>query len=196
MPSATLAERRLSIAASAATAIALPMRVRNVPGSSTGSDGVGSAEGSAPMRAMSIDSSSASAVAITTAISEAGSERRMRGTITMIAITTITIASERTVLASTRPRQSIATSRALSPSGFGTSSANGTCCRAMIVAMPTVKPSITGHGMYWIVRPSPTRPRMITMMPPMIATVNTAPVPCTATIGSSTTVIAPVGPET
>ena len=34
-----------------------------------------------------------------------------------------------------------------SPSGLATPSAAGTCCRKMITAMPTVKPSTTGQGM-------------------------------------------------
>ena len=39
-----------------------------------------------------------------------------------------------------------ATTAVLSPFGLGTPSADGTCCRKMSVAIPTVKPSMTGHG--------------------------------------------------
>ena len=33
------------------------------------------------------------------------------------------------------------------PAGVRTSSAKGTCCSAMMMAMPAVNPSMTGHGM-------------------------------------------------
>ena len=40
-----------------------------------------------------------------------------------------------------------ATTAVFSPAGLATPSAAGTCCRKMMTAIPTVKPSTTGHGM-------------------------------------------------
>ena len=72
----------------------------------------------------------------------------MRGTPTITAMTTATIASARSVSDDeTLLTASMAITIVRSPGGLGTSSANGTCCNAMIVAIPTVKPSTTGHGM-------------------------------------------------
>ena len=65
-----------------------------------------------------------------------------------------------------------------------------------MIAMPIVNPSTTGHGMNDTARPRPNSPMARTMPPAMIATGTTADAPNRATIGSSTTVIAPVGPET
>ena len=50
----------------------------------------------------------------------------------------------------------------------------GTCWRKMMAAMPTVKPSITGHGMNETVRPSRSRPAAATMIPAMRVTATTA----------------------
>ena len=72
----------------------------------------------------------------------------------------------------------------------------GTCWSAMVTAIPTVKPSSTGHGTNWMSRPSPARPMTRTMTPAMMATLATAPTPSWATMGTSTTAMAPVGPDT
>ena len=66
----------------------------------------------------------------------------------------------------------------------------------MIAAMPSVKPSTTGHGMKATARPSPLMPRMTTSSPAIRDTSAMLPTPWTATTGASTTTIAPVGPET
>jgi hypothetical protein len=45
------------------------------------------------------------------------------------------------------------------------------------MAMPMVKPSITGQGTNWIMRPMPSSPIPSTSTPARIATVATAPAP-------------------
>ena len=40
----------------------------------------------------------------------------------------------------------------------------------MVTAIPTVKPSSTGQGTNWIMRPSPLRPIPTTITPAMMAT--------------------------
>ena len=72
----------------------------------------------------------------------------------------------------------------------------GTCCRKMIVAIPRVNPSMTGHGMNDTARPSRATPARTTRTPAMSVTTATAPTPCFATIGARTTTMAPVGPDT
>ncbi len=62
--------------------------------------------------------------------------------------------------------------------------------------MPSVKPSITGHGMNVTARPRPVTPQTSTITPATIVTSATLARPCCATIGASTTAIAPVGPDT
>ena len=59
----------------------------------------------------------------------------------------------------------------------------GTCCRKMIVAIPRVNPSMTGHGMNETARPSRAMPARTTRTPAMSVTTATAPTPCVATIG-------------
>ena len=61
---------------------------------------------------------------------------------------------ERSGVATRRRRPAAATTAVFSPSGLATPSAAGTCWRKMIIAIPTVKPSITGQGMYARKRPS------------------------------------------
>ena len=65
-----------------------------------------------------------------------------------------------------------------------------------MAAMPRVNPSITGHGMNVTARPTPVTPATTTMTPARMVTAATLPSPYCATIGASTTVIAPVGPDT
>jgi len=65
-----------------------------------------------------------------------------------------------------------------------------------MTAMPSVKPSMTGHGMNDTARPSRSTPATSTMTPAMRLTSATAPSPWLATIGASTTTMAPVGPDT
>ena len=88
-------------------------------------------------------------MAATTANSDAGSDRRIRGTTTITATTSSTNATACTCPSETEsPTARTATTAAFSPSGLATPSAAGTCCKKMITAMPTVNPSTTGHGMY------------------------------------------------
>ena len=76
IPSTTLADSKLSNAASAATARARPISSLTRAGLNDGSDGSGSEEGSAPMRVTSRPATSATTVAATTASSDAGRVRR------------------------------------------------------------------------------------------------------------------------
>ena len=82
------------------------------------------------------------------------------------------------------------------PAGGCCANAAGTCCRKMMVAMPRVNPSITGQGMNVTARPSPVTPAASTNRPATTVTSAMLPSPCCATIGASTTAIAPVGPDT
>ena len=66
----------------------------------------------------------------------------------------------------------------------------------MIAAMPRVNPSITGQGMKVTARPSPVIPAVSTSTPASRVTSAMLPRPCWATIGASTTAMAPVGPDT
>ncbi len=196
MPSATFAERRLSIAARRATASAAGRYVPSRSSSRVGSDGSGSASGSAPMRATGQCSSSASTVAAATAASEPGKRGEWRDVTSITTATTPTSVSVRSESASVALTARTATAAAFSPAGFATPSAPGTCCRKMIAAMPTAKPSITGHGMNARNRPNRSTPDTSTIRPARMPIAATAPAPSCATSGTSTTVIAPVGPET
>ena len=90
IPSATFADSRLSMAASAATAIAAPKRSCTWPGEMPGNAGIGSESGSAPMRATCHPAISVTTVATTTASNDAGKARCSRGAriITAIVIAT------------------------------------------------------------------------------------------------------------
>ena len=63
---------------------------------------------------------------------------------TIAALNSMEMASVPWSIASTAARQ--ATTAVLSPSGLATPRALGTCWRKMMTAIPTVKPSTTGHG--------------------------------------------------
>jgi hypothetical protein len=65
-----------------------------------------------------------------------------------------------------------------------------------MTAMPRVKPSTTGSGMYCMYRPAPAKASAMRKTPAMMPTTSTPDPPNWATMGSSTTVIAPVGPLT
>ena len=95
-------------------------------------------------------------------------------------------------------RRRRATPRAVcaGPPGACWAIAAGTCCRKMIAAMPSVKPSMTGHGMNVTARPRPVTPAASTISPANTVTSATLPRPYWATTGASTTAIAPVGPDT
>ena len=155
MPSATFAERRLSIAASNATAKPADISSRTSAADACGSAGNGSDPGSAPMRATSRPHTFATIVATTTASSDAGHARRTRIVTTIVATTTATMPIAARLPVTSEPPSPIASPTALaataavfSPAGFATPRAAGTCWRKMITAIPTVNPSTTGHGMY------------------------------------------------
>ena len=63
---------------------------------------------------------------------------------------------------------------------------------AMMIAMPDVKPMMTGIGMKLMSRPSRSAPAMSSNTP---AAKHTPCSPCAATMPTSTALIAPVGPE-
>ena len=91
MPSATLAESRLSMAASTATARAADNRWGVCPRS--GSDGVGRRWGSVPILATCQPAAPATTVATMTAMSEEGSDRWTRGRTTITTATSATSSS-------------------------------------------------------------------------------------------------------
>jgi hypothetical protein len=123
------------------------------------------------MRATSRWSSSATTVATTTASSDAGRARCRRVAVSMTTATTTTTAT-----AASRPDEPTAdsartaTTAVFSPSGFGTPSAAGTCCRKMIAAMPTVNPSTTGQGTYARHLPRRANEAATSIAPAMIPT--------------------------
>lgn len=178
MPSATRADNRLPIAASNATAIPADIRSLISVTEVCGSDGSGRDDGSDPMRATSSDAAFATIVATATAMRDAGSDRRMWGTPTMTAATRTTRPIACTLpLSNALTTDFTATAAVLSPFGFATPSAGGTCCMKMITAMPTVKPSTTGHGMNALYRPSRAKAAATKNIPARIDTTKTACVP-------------------
>src|SRR3954452_18941173 len=66
----------------------------------------------------------------------------------------------------------------------------------MIVASPSVKASTTGHGTNARYLPTPAAAMPTSTTPATTPTTSTPCAPYRATIGTSTTVIAPVGPDT
>ena len=144
--SATVADSRLSSAASAATASAGIARTRRSFQARAGSCGAGRPSGSAPIRAMSRSATWASTVAAATATSDIGMPGRQREETSMAAATAAAMAgAAQAGLAAQAVIASAATATTFSPSA-GTPSAVGICCTAMITAMPRVKPSMTGSG--------------------------------------------------
>ena len=114
------------------------------------------------------------AVAAATAIKDAGRDLRIRvssriSTIVKVAMTISGIAA-----AVTSVRALIALIVVLSDVDSVTPSAFGICCSAMINAMPTVNPSITGHGISVTSLPSPVMPMITTRTPAITATVSAA----------------------
>lgn len=65
---------------------------------------------------------------------------------------------------------------------------------AMMIAMPDVKPIMTGIGMKLMSRPSRSTPAMSSNTPAAKHAKNTPCSPCAATMPTSTALIAPVGP--
>ena len=185
------------MAASAATATAAPSRVSMVARSARGNTGVGNCEGSTPMRAVVSPANATSTVAATTATSDDGIAGCRRGRTSIEMTTTATTASAgHSVAASACITTCAAATSGRCPSGVDSPIAAGICCRKMMIAMPRVKPSMTGHGMKVTARPRPVTPATTTMTPANAVTSATLPTPCWATIGARTTAIAPVGPDT
>ena len=77
-----------------------------------------------------------------------------------------------------------------------TANALGSCCNAITRAIPRVKPSMTGHGTRFMTVPIFVMPRRITINPAINPRGARQATPYFATIGTRTTVIAPVGPLT
>ena len=185
------------MAASAATANAGPARPCSSSGVTAGKAGVGSALGSVPMRGMSRRSSSAAAVAATTAIRLAGSVGWILGSNSIMSTTPATTASVMpTVGQVAAVTESQAATAVFSPGVLSVPVARGTCCRKMMVPMPSVNPSTTGQGMKATARPRRLTPSSTTITPAMRLSRAMLPTPWAATIGASTTTMAPVGPET
>ncbi len=187
------------MAASAATARAAPVRSPSADALAVGSVGTGSESGRDPMRSSGTPVDSARTVATATATRDAGIAAESRGSTSMRAATTATVARGHTAVPgceAASARACTAVTRVFSPTAPSTPTAAGTCCRKMIAAMPSVNPSTTGHGMKVTTRPSRSRPAARTITPPSTVTSATDASPCWATIGASTTAIAPVGPET
>ncbi len=68
------------------------------------------------------------------------------------------------------------------------------CVLAIRMAIPFVKPTTTGRGMYFTAVPNPVTPITISRIPAMTVHMNRPLTPCTATIPATTTTNAPVGP--
>ena len=150
MPSATEADSSDSRAASAATATAGASREPSAPGSRKASDGAGRPDGRSPIGfAASRPATCATTVAAITARMEKGTVGRHRAPASITAATAS--AKPTAVQFGCRTNSSTArqvTTRTRSPSGLGTPSAFGICCRPITQAMPSVKPSTTGAGTY------------------------------------------------
>ena len=71
-----------------------------------------------------------------------------------------------------------AAGRVRCPAGAVAPKAAGTCCRKMMAAIPSVKPSIIGHGMNVTARPRPVNPAVMTSTPASTVTAAMAPAPC------------------
>ncbi len=198
IPSATVADSRDSSAASAATATAGASSEPNSEALRKARDGAGSPEGRSPIGAAS---SRRKTCAITVAAMTATIEKGTVGFHLAPASITAATPTERPIAVqfgkatnSTSARH--ATSRTFSPSGFSTPSALGICWRPITHAIPRVKPSTTGAGTYRMYCPARSRARPIRSTPAITPTVRTPPGPYWAMIGTRTTVIAPVGPDT
>ena len=145
---ATRADSRDSIAAKAATAAAGPSRMLSVSTPKTGNTGAGSLLGNAPITLTGRLKTNTGMLTTTMAMIDPGTLRWIRGASTMIAATTTPIASDqRAATGSKCANDWIAATRALLLDPALDPIAAGTCCRKMITAIPSVNPSITGHGM-------------------------------------------------
>ncbi|MCR3750310.1 hypothetical protein LX88_004297 [Lentzea californiensis] len=146
MPSATVADSRLSRAASAATATADGSSDHSASRSRKDSDGAGSNAGNVPIRGTGRDRVSATTVPAATASSENGIAGLQRAPTSMMRTTPPARATAGR--AGPEPNARTAFTTTLCPAGVGTPSAAGICCNAMTAAIPRVKPSTTGAGTY------------------------------------------------
>ena len=115
---------------------------------SVGTTGPGSPAGSSPIVATGSCATTVTTLTRTIAMIEPGSRRWILGATNMMAATTSTIA--RAHAASGQRTVASACTAATSAFVLGPGSvpsAAGTCWRKMMIAMPRVNPSITGHGM-------------------------------------------------
>jgi hypothetical protein len=143
--SATLADRRLSMAARTARSIAAETSSGTQP--SGGSEGMGSDDGRVPIRATFHPAAPATTVAATTPINDAGRARWRCGSPTMATATTVTRTSHsKPGMPTHRTRDRQATTAMPVPAGLGTPRAVGTCWRKMMTAIPTAHSSTTGQG--------------------------------------------------
>lgn len=198
MPSATEADNSDSSAASAVTATAGASKEPSEPGSRKDSEGAGSPEGSSPIGFAPVSPTAcATTVAAITATMENGTVGRHRAPTSMTTATATATATA--VQLGCRTNSSTArqvTTSTRSPSGSGTPSTPGICCSPITHAMPSVKPSTTGAGTYCMYRPAFSTARPTSITPAITPTVRTPAGPYRPTIGTRTTVMAPVGPDT
>jgi hypothetical protein len=145
--SATVADSRLSKAASAATASVAGSSAPIAPRSRKAREGVGSPAGSAPSVRSGRSATRAMTVAAATLTREKGTAGRHRAPRSMTAATPRAVRTGAGCGSPAKRRAaSAATAHTFSWSPAGTPSAAGTCCSAITTAMPAVKPSITGTG--------------------------------------------------
>ncbi len=145
---ATRADSSDSIAASAATATAGPSSTSGSTPLRSGSPGAGKLDGSGPMVSTGASSSCASAVTTTIAMRDPGRCRCSRGSTTMMTTTSrVAPTAQAADGQDIRPNAVTAATTACGSTALVTPRAAGICCAAMMIAMPSVKPSITGHGM-------------------------------------------------
>ncbi len=69
------------------------------------------------------------------------------------------------------------------------------CPTKMMTAIPAVKPTMTGFGMYLMTAPKRANPNATKMMPAIRVAICRPPIPCCAVMMDKTAMKAPVGPE-
>ena len=143
-----------------------PASAAIMAGSMDGTDGAGRAPGRAPIRATSSPASWATRVATMMPMIEPGSWGWIFGAPSMMAATI----STRTMGQNMPARVAVPSAWTAETAAFvlgpgSVPKAAGTCCRKMMTAMPSVKPSITGQGMKLTARPSFSTPATSTMRP-------------------------------
>ena len=197
MPSATVADSRLSSPASAATATAEGRREGTAARSRNASEGAGSSLGSAPIRAMSRPGGLGEERRERHADQgerHGGQELRARAAQRGRPRSASATAGQLGMVDETGDRAPRAQTCSRCPPS--TPSAVGSCCRAMTTAIPAVNPSITGIGSSRTSPPTRANASTTRITPASSPTVRTPLAPNRCTTGMRTTVIAPVGPDT